>query len=233
MRVAFQSLADDLVTTDSNLAWDVFVRELALGQTWIASVDASGVPGDLASQAPALSGDGRLIAFESYAALVPGDTNNTGDVFVHDLGPLAPTPYCTSSTTSNGCNASIGASGVPSVGAASGFTITVAQMDGQRSGLVFYGTSGAQALPWAAGSTSFLCVKLPTQRTPAQSTGGHVLMCDGSLALDFFAFAAANPGALGQPFTPGATIHAQGWVRDPAAPKTTNLSNALAFSLVP
>lgn len=34
---------------------------------------------------PAMSGDGRFVAFQSSAAtLVPGDTNNTDDVFVHD-----------------------------------------------------------------------------------------------------------------------------------------------------
>ena len=35
--------------------------------------------------APTLSSDGRFVAFESQASdLVPGDTNNTGDVFVYD-----------------------------------------------------------------------------------------------------------------------------------------------------
>src|SRR6185295_15721896 len=31
-----------------------------------------------------LSGDGRLIAFESSGALAPGDTNGLGDMFVRD-----------------------------------------------------------------------------------------------------------------------------------------------------
>jgi len=39
----------------------------------------------LPSQVPALSADGRIVAFDSYdEALVPGDTNHSLDVFVHD-----------------------------------------------------------------------------------------------------------------------------------------------------
>jgi hypothetical protein len=40
----------------------------------------------LFSAGAAISGDGRSVAFESDANnLVPGDTNLTRDVFVHDL----------------------------------------------------------------------------------------------------------------------------------------------------
>ena len=39
-----------------------------------------------ASYAPSISGDGRTIAFESFATnLVPGDTNKQEDVFVAEL----------------------------------------------------------------------------------------------------------------------------------------------------
>jgi Tol biopolymer transport system component len=42
--------------------------------------------GDGPSLAPSISGDGRLVAFESDAStLVPDDTNGTEDVFVHDI----------------------------------------------------------------------------------------------------------------------------------------------------
>ena len=37
---------------------------------------------------PAISADGRFVAFESYASnLVPGDTNDAYDVFVRTLAP--------------------------------------------------------------------------------------------------------------------------------------------------
>jgi sulfate/thiosulfate-binding protein len=50
-----------------------------------ASVADDGAEGDDNSLAPALSTDGRFVAFESSADnLVPGDTNNTTDIFVRD-----------------------------------------------------------------------------------------------------------------------------------------------------
>jgi Tol biopolymer transport system component len=45
----------------------------------------SGATNDVATIAPAISADGRFVAFESLASnLVPRDTNGTRDVFVHD-----------------------------------------------------------------------------------------------------------------------------------------------------
>jgi Tol biopolymer transport system component len=84
--IAFYSGASTLVPPDTNVAIDVFVRDLAAGTTQCASVDAGGAPGDGRSWFPSLSGDGRLVAFESRATnLVPGDTNGTDDIFVRDL----------------------------------------------------------------------------------------------------------------------------------------------------
>jgi hypothetical protein len=124
---------------------------------------------------------------------------------------------------------------VPSASATSGFTISVSNVEGQRAGLIFYGMSNAgwSPTPWANGSTSFLCVKAPTQRTPTQNSGGTYNACDGVLALDWNAYAATTPGALGAPFAGGESVWAQGWFRDPAAPKTTSLSNGLTFHVQP
>jgi hypothetical protein len=141
--------------------------------------------------------------------------------------------YCTSSTTTNGCNPAMGASGTPSAAASSGFTLTCSMVEGQRFGIVFYGISGPNAAPWATGSTSFLCVKTPTQRTPSQSSGGTNGACDGALSIDFLAYLAANPNALGQPVSAGQQFHAQSWFRDPPAVKTTNLSDGLTFTMCP
>jgi len=144
-------------------------------------------------------------------------------------------PYCTGSTTTQGCTPLIGGTGTASASANSGFTITVTLADAQRQGLVFYGADNTAftPLPWAAGSTSFLCVKSPTQRLPGQNTGGTLFQCDGQLQYDWNAFRAANPTAIGSPFTAGDLFYAQGWMRDPAAPKSTNLSNGLEFNLAP
>ena len=75
-----------LVAGDTNFDDDVFVRDLQLGVTIRASVTSGGqeVQGD--SLWPALSADGRFVAFVSEASdLVPGDTNGFADVFVRDL----------------------------------------------------------------------------------------------------------------------------------------------------
>lgn len=86
--VAFYSYATNLVTGDTNNAYDVFVKDLQTGAVVRASTDASGGQGTLTSHSfnPHLSSDGRAVAFTSYASnLVPGDTNGTADVFVKDL----------------------------------------------------------------------------------------------------------------------------------------------------
>jgi Tol biopolymer transport system component len=84
--VAFESDATNLVPADSLLKRDVFVRDLVLGSTVRASVDSDGRQALGASSGAAISGDGRSVAFESDASnLVPGDTNLTRDVFVHNL----------------------------------------------------------------------------------------------------------------------------------------------------
>jgi Tol biopolymer transport system component len=82
---AFYSDAANLVAGDSNNARDVFVRDLQGGQTTRVSVGSSGAEGNGDSFEPAVSADGRFVAFSSAATnLVAGDTNNANDVFVRD-----------------------------------------------------------------------------------------------------------------------------------------------------
>ncbi|MBM4113851.1 MAG: LamG domain-containing protein [Phycisphaerae bacterium] len=140
--------------------------------------------------------------------------------------------YCTSGTSSHGCAATIAGSGSASASAASGFTLVASSVEGQKSGLFFYGVNGPQAAPWGA-SSSFLCIKSPTQRTTLLQSGGASNACNGTLALDWRAFVAANPTALGAPFSAGDVVWAQAWLRDPPSPKTTALSNALSFVIAP
>jgi Tol biopolymer transport system component len=84
--VAFESEATNLVRGDDNGVGDVFVRDRVSSTTTIASVSSSGEQGNGWSGASFMSGDGRYVAFESYATnLVHGDDNGALDVFVHDL----------------------------------------------------------------------------------------------------------------------------------------------------
>jgi Tol biopolymer transport system component len=85
--VAFESNASNLIAQDLNRFADVFVRDRVLGITARASVRTYGAEAFGASSAPALSGDGRFVAFVSDAPdLVDGDANGIADVFVR--GPL-------------------------------------------------------------------------------------------------------------------------------------------------
>jgi Tol biopolymer transport system component len=62
--VAFDSDAPDLVPGDLNAARDVFVRDVFMGTTALASVGATGVPGSDSQQAE-ISQDGALVAFSA------------------------------------------------------------------------------------------------------------------------------------------------------------------------
>ena len=83
--LAFFSLATNLVPGDSNQAWDVFVHDRQTGSTTRASVDGAGAQGNGASYRPAISDDGRFVAFYSLASnLDAPDQNATTDAFVRD-----------------------------------------------------------------------------------------------------------------------------------------------------
>ena len=151
--------------------------------------------------------------------------------FQTDAGP-GWTNYCTAGTSTNGCTPTIVAVGAPRVSQSSGFNLRVLNLEGQKQGLVFYGINGAAISPWSPTSSSFLCVKAPTQRMTLASSGGTVNQCSGSTSTDWLQFIATTPGALGAPFSAGTTVHAQAWYRDPPAPKTTNLSNAIQWVTV-
>jgi hypothetical protein len=169
------------------------------------------------------------------AGWVESETGSLPKSLVIKGGASTPVVYCTAGTSTNGCVPAISASQQPSVSHANPCVISVANVEGQKSGLIFYGidNSGFTPSPWASGSTSYLCVKAPTQRTITQSSGGTVGACDGSIALDLDAFLSANPGSLGQPFAAGAKAYAQTWYRDPPAAKTTNLSDAVELTFQP
>lgn len=84
--IAFSYYSSNLVPGDPNDGWDIFTLDRQTGVTTRVSVDSAGLPGNSTSYwPPSISGDGRYVSFTSYASnLVPGDTNNVVDVFVHD-----------------------------------------------------------------------------------------------------------------------------------------------------
>jgi Tol biopolymer transport system component len=86
--VAFESQATNLDPADTTLDLDVYVRDLAAATTVLASRadGGAGAKGDNHSGEASMS-DAPAVAFESIATnLHPDDGDDTGDVFVRDLG---------------------------------------------------------------------------------------------------------------------------------------------------
>jgi len=97
-RIVFSSVGTNLVAGDTNMDWDVFVKERISGEVTRVSVHSNGAqavaPEDALrwstkatlSGEGAISQDGRYVAFSSFAPnLADGDTNGLMDVFRHDL----------------------------------------------------------------------------------------------------------------------------------------------------
>ncbi len=83
--ITYQSGAPNLVDGDTNATSDVFLYDRDTGTTRRVSVRSDGGQASNGSGDPAISGDGRWIAYNSFAPnLVDGDTNATDDVFLYD-----------------------------------------------------------------------------------------------------------------------------------------------------
>jgi Tol biopolymer transport system component len=86
-KVLFGTYASGFGPTDTNGAFDIYVRDLAAGTTSLVGVDASGTGSvDRGTAEATFSPDGTEIAFRSRSAQFgPTDTNGRQDVYVRDL----------------------------------------------------------------------------------------------------------------------------------------------------
>ncbi len=83
--VAFDSYASNLVPGDTNLTDDIFVYDRQTGKTTRVSVASDGTQSTDGSYWPLISADGRYVTFYSSASnLVPGNSNGTSNILVHD-----------------------------------------------------------------------------------------------------------------------------------------------------
>jgi Tol biopolymer transport system component len=83
--VVFSTMANNLVSDDTNGDFDVFVHDQQTGQTSRVSIAFDGTDANGDSSDAFISADGRYVVFSSEAGnLVGNDTNDDGDVFVHD-----------------------------------------------------------------------------------------------------------------------------------------------------
>jgi Tol biopolymer transport system component len=83
--VAFDSIASNLVPGDTNLHWDVFVRDRQTGALQHASLTSAGLLPASDSREPSVSDDGRYVSFWSRSSLVSEDVNVKIDVYRRDL----------------------------------------------------------------------------------------------------------------------------------------------------
>lgn len=150
-----------------------------------------------------------------------GGTVHFGPIYANSVSVVT---YCTGKTNSLGCVPSIATNGQPPSKSAGNFTVTCTNTLNQKFGLLFFGASSL-ANPFQGGT---LCVGSPTIRTANQSSGGSATgsSCTGSYA---FTFTTATMNTYG--LDPGETVYAQWWMRDPASPSTTGLSNAVRFTV--
>jgi len=83
--LAFASEATDLVSDDTNGFDDVYLHDRLTGETTRVSLSSAGTEGNSWSRFPAISANGRYVAFLSQASdLVSDDSNNYDDVYLHD-----------------------------------------------------------------------------------------------------------------------------------------------------
>ncbi|MBO1419874.1 PD40 domain-containing protein [Streptomyces sp. FH025] len=81
----FTSAAGNLVPGDTNGKTDVFVRDLWTGRTERVDTGPGGAQADGDSYEATISGNGRYVAFGSWATdLAPGANRGLQDVYVHD-----------------------------------------------------------------------------------------------------------------------------------------------------
>ena len=83
--VVFSSGASNLVASDTNNAYDIFIRDRVANTTSRLSIANGGAQGNNGSFNPFMTPNGRYVAFDSLASnLVPEDKGNIRDVFVRD-----------------------------------------------------------------------------------------------------------------------------------------------------
>jgi Tol biopolymer transport system component len=90
-RLAFYSFASNITAGDGNGLWDIFVYDHSNGTRTRVSLTNGGGERNQGTEsasrvvAPAISGDGRYVAYSTTASnMVAGDTNGMQDVFVVD-----------------------------------------------------------------------------------------------------------------------------------------------------
>lgn len=240
--VAFSSWASTLISGDTNGVTDIFVR--AVCGPHYADLDgdrfgdAVGAPTQFCLPAPAGwsvrptdCDDANPAVNPDMPELCDGIDNNCDNLTDWLTGPF---PGCFGGVNGTStCTPVLQASGCCGLSAAApSFVVQAVDLDPQRASVIFYGLSTIPQQPWGASGASYLCVGAPRQRTGVGNSGGAG-PCSGVHSLDLAAWLAANPAALGSPFSAGEVLYLQGWFRDSAAPLGSSMTGSLQVHLAP
>ena len=249
---------DEVVIGGSGYSTDGVIRSIDGGQTWFG--ESTGLPSTLVydlTYAPDGSGDlyaaceagafrwdrlsgqwsnimgneAPLTTYWSVESVQPNiiryATYGRG-IWDYAIPPGASTTYCTAKVNSQGCTPEMIFSGTPSATSASPYTLGAISVLNNKSGLLFYGSLQSSN----AFQGGIKCVGAPTKRTSIQSSGGNPPPddCTGLYAFDFNA---RIQSGIDPNLAPGAVVYAQYWSRDPGAPYTTGLTDAVCFTIQP
>ena len=153
----------------------------------------------------ALAVDGRGVPFVSFRN---GRTGASLGVMTFAEGVES---YCSAKQSSLGTWPAIDILGAPDLHGFDDFRVVADHVPNHQPGLLMWGHAGA-AIP---AYHALLCIRPPLVRTPVQSSGGSTQGHDdsGTYSLTF-----SHTYMQVKGWTPGTTIFAQYWFRDPAHP---------------
>ncbi|MGQ0551809.1 MAG: TolB family protein [Planctomycetota bacterium] len=220
--VTFHSDATNLVAGDTNTSTDVYRHDRLTGTTTRISLTTSGAQSNNGCLFPAMSADGRVIAFDSSSTnLVPGDTNDRRDIFARDTTGCAAggawLAYGAGLAGADGFVPGLFGSNCPLPGAT--INLHLDDLVGGASGILFIGVGSASA-PFKGGSFLVggivLQVPLGIGGTPGQGGAG---------ALDL---SAPLPN---DPFLSGFSIFLQGAFLDAGAVQGVSLTQGLEMEI--
>lgn len=227
--VVFESSVPDWTVGPLD-ATNVHLHDTLLGVTSVVTTFGPGTWTTDSGRAK-ISHDGKVVAFITSDPAFTTLPSNNHDYAIVRLCDVTPgLTFCFPSRSPLGCLPSVTGSGTPSATAGAGHDLVVGDARNNQIGLIFYGTSGDQALPFGNG---WQCVAGPLTRMAVQSTGGApppTEDCSGVLHTDFNAWVAGG----GDPaLVPGTAVYVQSWSRDPSYGFGSLLSDATAFVLGP
>jgi hypothetical protein len=217
-------MASNLVSGDAFGTLNVFLHDRQTGVTTLESSTYAGAYG--IGYNVALSSDARFLAFESFGSnLVPGDTNASVDVFLHDRqstvvsfcagdGSLAPCPCGNSGAPGHGCDNSffgvpgalLTGGGVPSLSADT-LALTVGS---ELPGALRIFLQGDTSIAPTAFGDGLRCVGGALKRLYVVNDSSQSVTVPGPGDPSI----SSRSAALGDAIPVGATRHYQAYYRD-------------------